>query len=74
MVGKDSQEWEFVTGAVGSVGGGGGGSCGGRVAAVAVAVAVVAVAAAGTCARLLGGVVGFEEIERKCNRRDLNLQ
>ena len=69
MVGKDSQEWEFVTGAVGSVGGGGGGSCGGRVAAVA----VVAVAA-GTCARLLGGVVGFEEIERKCNRRDLNLQ
>ena len=69
MVGKDSQEWEFVTGAVGSVGGGGGGSCGGRVAAVA-----VAAVAAGTCARLLGGVVGFEEIERKCNRRDLNLQ
>jgi len=69
VVGKDSQEWEFVTGAVGSVGGGGGGSCGGRVAAVA-----VAAVAAGTCARLLGGVVGFEEIERKCNRRDLNLQ
>ena len=46
MVGKDSQEWEFVTGAAGSVVVGSGGSCGGRVAAVAVAVAVAAAAAA----------------------------
>ena len=65
MVGKDSQEWEFVTGAAGSVVVGSGGSCGGRVAVVAVAVAAAAAVAV---------VVGFEEIERKCNRRDLNLQ
>ena len=65
MVGKDSQEWEFVTGAAGSVVVGSGGSCGGGVAVVAVAVAAAAAVAV---------VVGFEEIERKCNRRDLNLQ
>ena len=67
MVGKDSQEWEFVTGAAGNVVVGSGGSCGGRVAVVAVAVAAAAAVAVAV-------VVGFEEIERKCNRRDLNLQ
>ena len=41
---------------------------------VACVVVVVVVAVAVAAAAAVAVVVGFEEIERKCNRRDLNLQ